>query len=82
MTKIGFALASEELSGLEQACDLVTEEMAAKGKAYGPDPERYVQSINQFVDAGSTELYVQQIGPDQDGFLQFWNAEVAPRLGH
>ena len=64
----------------EQACELVTEEMASKGKAVGPDPERYVKSVQEYVDAGVTELYMQQIGPDQEGFLRFWNAEVAPRL--
>jgi len=64
----------------EQASEMVTEDMAVEGKAYGPDPERYVQSIQEFVDAGFTELYVQQIGDDQEGFLRFWRDEVAPRL--
>ena len=64
----------------EQACEMVTEEMATKGLALGPDPERYVEYVEEYVDAGVTELYLQQIGPDQEGFLQFWNAEVAPRL--
>jgi G6PDH family F420-dependent oxidoreductase len=64
----------------EQACEMVTEEMAVSGKALGPDPERYVQSVREYVDAGVTELYLQQIGPDQEGFLRFWCDEVAPRL--
>jgi G6PDH family F420-dependent oxidoreductase len=68
-------------SHFEQACEMVTEEMATKGKALGPDPERYVKSIQEHLDAGITEIYVQQIGPDQEGFMRFWNAEVAPRLG-
>jgi G6PDH family F420-dependent oxidoreductase len=65
----------------EQACEMVTEEMATKGKAVGPDPDAYVKSVQEHLDAGVTELYLQQIGPDQEGFLRFWNAEVAPRLG-
>jgi hypothetical protein len=65
----------------EQASEMVTEDMAVEGKAYGPDPERYVASIQEYVDAGFTELYVQQIGPDQEGFLRFWTDEVRPRLG-
>jgi G6PDH family F420-dependent oxidoreductase len=65
----------------EQACEMVTEEMAVKGKALGPDPEAYVKSIQSYVDAGFNELYVQQVGPDQEGFLRFWTGEVAPRLG-
>jgi len=64
----------------EQACEMVTEEMATKGKAMGPDPERYVSSVREHLDAGVTEVYLQQIGPDQEGFLRFWWDEVAPRL--
>jgi hypothetical protein len=64
----------------EQASEMVTEEMAVKGKPLGPDPEPYVQSVQEYLDAGFTELYVQQIGPDQEGFLRFWFREVAPRL--
>jgi len=64
----------------EQACEMVNEEMATKGKALGPDPERYVQSVREYLDAGVTELYMQQIGPDQEGFLRFWWDEVQPRL--
>lgn len=65
----------------EQASEMVTEEMAVGDKPHGPDPEPYVQHLQEYVDAGFTELYVQQIGPDQEGFLRFWQAEVAPRLG-
>jgi G6PDH family F420-dependent oxidoreductase len=64
----------------EQAAEMVTEDMAVEGKAYGPDPERYVQSVESYVDAGFTELFVQQIGDDQEGFLRFWSGEIAPRL--
>jgi G6PDH family F420-dependent oxidoreductase len=64
----------------EQACEMVTEDMAAEGKALGPDPEAYVKSVEQYLEAGFTELYVQQVGPDQEGFLRFWFDEVAPRL--
>jgi hypothetical protein len=64
----------------EQAVEMVTEDMATEGKALGPDPERYVESVRSYVDAGVTELYMQQIGPDQEGFLRFWWDEVEPRL--
>jgi G6PDH family F420-dependent oxidoreductase len=64
----------------ETACEMVTEGMATKGRALGNDPERFVRSVREHVDAGVTEIYVQQIGPDQDGFLRFWTTEVAPRL--
>ena len=64
----------------EQASEMVTEEMAVKGKALGPDPEQYVKSVEEHLEAGFDEIFVQQIGPDQEGFLRFWFGEVAPRL--
>jgi G6PDH family F420-dependent oxidoreductase len=65
----------------EQAVELVDEERAAGKHSMGPDPEVHVAKIQEFVDAGFTEVYVQQIGPDQEAFLQFWSRELAPRLG-
>ena len=68
-------------SHFEQACQLVDEQKAVGSLAHGPDPQPYVDSIRQYLDAGFTELYVHQIGKDQEGFLRFWTDEVAPRLG-
>ena len=33
-----------------------------------------------FVDAGFDEIYIAQIGPDQEGFFRFYTDEVLPRL--
>src|SRR3712207_2475360 len=65
----------------EQASQLVTEEMVAESVPCGPDPERHVQAIQEYVDAGFDEVYVSQIGPDQEGFLRFYEREVLPRFG-
>jgi G6PDH family F420-dependent oxidoreductase len=67
-------------SHFEQACELVDEEGAVASKPHGPDPAPYVEYVREFVDAGFTEIYVQQIGKDQEGFLRFWFDEVAPQL--
>jgi G6PDH family F420-dependent oxidoreductase len=64
----------------EQATSTVTEEQSTQGKPCGPDPEVHVAAIRQFVDAGFDEVAITQIGPDQDGFFQFWEREVRPRL--
>jgi G6PDH family F420-dependent oxidoreductase len=64
----------------EQACELVDEAAAVGSSPHGPDPERYVELVRAYEDAGFTELYVHQIGPDQAGFFRFWSTEVAPRL--
>jgi hypothetical protein len=64
----------------EQAATLVTEDMVADQIPCGPDPERYVTAINSYRDAGFDEVYINQIGPDQAGFLQFYNKELRHRL--
>jgi G6PDH family F420-dependent oxidoreductase len=64
----------------EAACELVTDEMLAEAVPCGPDPEKHVAAIKEFLDAGYEEVYVQQIGEDQEGFLAFMKDEVLPRL--
>lgn len=64
----------------EQAAELVTEEMVAESVTCGPDPARHVAALRAYLDAGYDEVYVQQIGPDQQGFLDFYAREVLPRL--
>jgi G6PDH family F420-dependent oxidoreductase len=64
----------------EQASELVTEEMVAEAVPCGPDIDRHLQALQQFADAGVDELFVQQIGPDQDAFFGAWAREVLPRF--
>ncbi|GII75230.1 LLM class F420-dependent oxidoreductase [Sphaerisporangium rufum] len=65
----------------EQLAEMVTEEQAAGGTPCGPDPEEHVKAITEYVEAGFDEVYVSQIGPDQDAFFDFYAKEVLPRLG-
>jgi G6PDH family F420-dependent oxidoreductase len=62
------------------ACELVTEEHIAEAVPCGPDAEKHVAAIQEFVDAGYDEVYVNQIGDDQEGFLTFMAEEVIPRF--
>jgi G6PDH family F420-dependent oxidoreductase len=64
----------------EQATILVAEDQVADAVACGPDPERHVRAISAYFDAGFDEVYVNQIGADQDGFLKFYGDELCPRL--
>ena len=64
----------------EQATSLVTEEMVAEAVVCGPDPERHVENIRQAAEAGYDEVYVQQIGPEQEAFFRFYEKEVLPGL--
>jgi len=63
-----------------QASELVSVAAVKESLACGPDPERHVEAIREYLDAGFDELYVNQIGPDQAGFFDFFESEVRPRL--
>lgn len=45
----------------------------------GPDPEKHLKAIRAWADAGFDHVYVHQIGPDQEGFLDFYEREILPK---
>ena len=67
-------------SHFEAAAANVTEDMVAEQIACGPDPEKHVAAINKYLEAGFDEVYINQIGPDQEGFFRFYERELRPRL--
>ena len=64
----------------EQAAQLITPDDLAEKLPFGPDPDRHAESIKAFVDAGYDHVYIHQIGPDQDGFFEFFETELRSRL--
>ena len=46
----------------------------------GPDPEVHAAAVREYAGAGFDEVYIGQVGPDQDGFFEFYAREVLPRL--
>jgi Luciferase-like monooxygenase len=46
----------------------------------GPDPQRHIDGVRSFTQAGFDEVYVAQVGPGQDGFFEFYAQQVLPRL--
>ncbi len=67
-------------SHFEQATENATPEDVAESVVCGPDPDRHVDAIKEFIDAGYDHVYFHQVGPDQEGFLQFAERELLPRL--
>lgn len=65
----------------EEAAELVGEEEIAANVVCGPDPQRHVEAIEEYLEAGYDHVYVHQVGPDQEGFFDFYAREVLPRLG-
>jgi len=64
----------------EQLKPLVTEDMVRENRVCGDDPDEHVQALKAFADAGFDRVYVNQIGPDQRGFFDFYRTKVLPRL--
>jgi G6PDH family F420-dependent oxidoreductase len=62
----------------EQASELVKPEQVAGTVPCGPDPQRHLSSLREYADAGYDEVYVQQIGPEQDAFFEAWAEHVLP----
>ena len=58
----------------------MTEEQVAKLVPCGPDAERHLAKIAEYVDAGYDHVYIHQIGPDQTGFIRFAEGELLPAL--
>ena len=64
----------------EQAAELVTPESLAEKIPCGPDPDHHAEMLKRYVDAGFDEIHIGQIGPDQQGFYDFFANELVPRL--
>ncbi|MDQ6797926.1 MAG: TIGR03557 family F420-dependent LLM class oxidoreductase [Actinomycetota bacterium] len=64
----------------EEAAGMVTEDDATASVPCGPDVGPVVESVRTYLDAGYDHLHFHQIGPDQDGFFEFWSSELRPAL--
>ncbi|MFE5405683.1 LLM class F420-dependent oxidoreductase [Streptomyces sp. NPDC056580] len=64
----------------EQLAELVTEDMVREKTVCGDDVDEHVSALRAFGDAGFDRVYVNQIGPDQQGFFDFYRTKVLPRL--
>ncbi len=64
----------------EAAGNNVSAEDVRDKVACGPDPERHIQMIRKYIDAGYTHIWMHQIGPDQEGFFRFYEKEILPAL--
>ncbi len=61
-----------------QLAELISEEDITA--PCGPDPDVHIRAIQAYTDAGFDEVYVSQIGPEQEGFFEFYADQVLPRL--
>jgi coenzyme F420-dependent glucose-6-phosphate dehydrogenase len=62
-----------------QATATLTHEQVAEAVVCGPDVDRHREAIERFAQAGFDHVYVHQVGPDQQGFLRFYEREILSR---
>lgn len=62
----------------EQAVGMVTPEMIAEAVVCGPDPNRHIEKIQEYIEAGFDHIYIHQVGHDQEGFFRFYQKEILP----
>ncbi|MDH2445341.1 TIGR03557 family F420-dependent LLM class oxidoreductase [Amnibacterium sp. CER49] len=62
------------------AVGTVTPDAVRQQLACGPDIETHLHVIQQDVDAGFDHIVLQNAGPDPDGFLDFFQRELADRI--
>jgi G6PDH family F420-dependent oxidoreductase len=64
----------------EQASSLVSAQDVAKEIVCGPDPGPVLETIRSYEEGGLDQIHLHQVGPDQEGFLRFWEEQLAPKL--
>lgn len=64
----------------EEAAAMVDEDEVAESIVCGPDPQRHLDAIAEYAEAGYDRVYVHQVGPDQDGFFDFYEREILPQV--
>jgi hypothetical protein len=64
----------------EQAVATVRKEDAVGSTPCGPDADAHLEAIREYDEAGYDQLYITQVGPRQDEFLDFYAEHVLPRF--
>lgn len=60
----------------QQATATLTREQVADAVVCGPDADRHREAIDRFEQAGFDHVYIHQVGPDQKGFMRFYERKV------
>ncbi|MET9470196.1 TIGR03557 family F420-dependent LLM class oxidoreductase [Streptomyces sp. NPDC006544] len=64
----------------EQASELVTRRQVSEAVPCGSDAEEHLEAIRAYVDAGFDEVYVGQIGENQEEFFAAYREKILPAL--
>jgi coenzyme F420-dependent glucose-6-phosphate dehydrogenase len=64
----------------EKAAQLVTVDKIAELIPCGPDPEKHLNGIREYIKAGFDHIFIHQIGSDQEQFMNFYAREIFPQI--
>jgi coenzyme F420-dependent glucose-6-phosphate dehydrogenase len=64
----------------EQAAKMVSQDDVGDKVVCGPDAERHLARIREYAQAGYDHIWIHQVGPDQEGFFEFYGQEVLPKI--
>ena len=67
-------------SHYEAVAELLDEEQVAETVVCGPDPDRHLEAIREYGQAGYDHVWVHQVGRDQEPFFRFYAEQVLPAL--
>ena len=68
------------VEGFEAATAFVRPDDLKDSIALGPDVETHLATIGRYLDAGFDHIVLTAPGPEQAGFLRFFEQELKPRL--
>ena len=67
-------------SMFEKAASLVSVDKIRSLVPCGPDPEKHLNAIRKYIAAGFDHIFVHQIGPNQEAFLDFYEQRIFPEI--
>jgi len=68
------------VEGFESASKFVRPDDLAETIPAGPDPEKHLEAVTNAIDAGFDHIVLTGIGPDQAGFIRFFEEKLRPSL--
>ena len=75
--------ASQELPmpiHFEQLTSSLTPDQIAEKVPCGPDPQKHLEQIQSYLQAGFTHIYIHQIGPNQKECMDFYQSQIIPHI--
>lgn len=64
----------------QELAKMTDPESLTREIACGNDPEEHIAEIKRFIKAGYDHVFIHQLGPQQEGFIEFYKEEVLPEF--